>query len=86
MNTQANGAKPIGFASTDMALPKQTWDNLFEFTEAEASQYTKEEMQAAIDLAVAVKGEEHSVWRVIANLRGIRMGQMIVCEEGESNG
>lgn len=68
-----------------MALPKQTWDNLFEFTEAEASQYTVEEMQTAIDLAVAVKGENYSVWRVLANLRGIRMGQMVINEEGEGD-
>jgi len=68
-----------------MALPKRTFDDVFEFTEAEASQYTVEEMQAAIDLAVAVKGENYSVWRVLANLRGIRMGYMVLDEEGEDD-
>ena len=41
-----------------MALHKRTFDDLFEITEAEASQYTVEEMQGAIDLALAVKGED----------------------------
>lgn len=65
-----------------MALHKRTFDDLFEITEAEASQYTVEEMQGAIDLALAVKGEDYSVWRVIANLRGVRMGYMTIDEEG----
>lgn len=66
-----------------MALPKMTWDELFEVTEAEASTYTVEEMQAAIELAEKVKGPDYSVWRVLANLRGIRMGVMIQGEEYE---
>lgn len=65
-----------------MALHKRTFDDLFEITEAEASTYTVEEMQGAIDLALAVKGEDYSVWRVIANLRGVRMGYMTIDEEG----
>ena len=69
-----------------MALHKRTFDDLFEITEAEASTYTVEEMQGAIDLALAVKGEDYSVWRVIANLRGVRMGYMVVEEEGENDG
>ncbi len=69
-----------------MALHKRTFDDLFEITEAEASIYTVEEMQGAIDLALAVKGEDFSVWRVIANLRGVRMGYMVVDEKEENDG
>lgn len=69
-----------------MALHKRTFDDLFEITEAEASTYTMEEMRSAIALALAVKGEDYSVWRVIANLRGVRMGYMVVDEKEENDG
>lgn len=68
-----------------MTLPKLTFDDLFEITEAEVSQYTVAEIQAAIDLAVAMKGEEYPVWKVISNLRGIRMGKLAVGSEEGNN-
>lgn len=67
-----------------MAHLTRTFDDLFEITEAEASTYTVEEIQTAIDMAIGMKGEEYPVWRVIANLRGIRTGRFVV-DEGEED-
>ncbi len=58
-------------------MPKLTWDKLLGFTEEEAREYLlHKDLPQAIELAYLQQGEDFTVWRVVANLRGIRMGEM----------